>query len=114
MPISSFQVAQVSKILQAYCDARVPLEVRDQVEVRFRFEGLSVVLVEARPAWNRPGAWAESPVAKFRYYVERQEWALYWRDRNQNWHPYELIPASAVFEELLKEVDSDPTRIFWG
>ena len=114
MPISPFQVAQVSKLLQEYCDARVPPEIRAELEARFRFEGNSVILFERRPAFNRPGEFVEPVVAKFRYYVQRQVWVLYWRDRNQRWHRYERIPPSPAFDDLLNEVDADPTGIFWG
>ena len=114
MPISPFQVARVSKLLQEYCDARVPPEIRAELEVKFRFDGNSLILFERRPAFNRPGDFVEPVVAKFRYYVERQEWVLYWRDRNQRWHRYERIPPSPAFDDLLEEVDADPTGIFWG
>ena len=114
MPISPFQIARVSKVLQEYCNARVPPEVRDKVEVKFRFEGNIVFLFEHRPAFQRPGEWMEIPVARFRYFVERQEWALFWCDRNSKWRRYELIPPSPSFDDLLQEVDSDPTCIFWG
>jgi hypothetical protein len=29
-------------------------------------------------------------------------------------HEYDRVPASAGVEELLAEVDRDPTAIFWG
>lgn len=114
MPISPFQIARVSKILQDYCNARVPPEVRDQVQLKFRFEGNSVFLFEHRPPWDNREDWIEIPVAKFRYFVGRQEWVLFWRDRNEKWHRYELIAPSPSFEDPLAEVDSDPTCIFWG
>ncbi len=114
MPISSFQVKRVSKLLTAYCDQRIPAHIRDQLELRFRSDGNNVVLYERRPHWNRPDEWTESGVAKFRYFVGRQEWALYCRDRHERWHRYDLIDASLVFDDLLSEVDDDPTGIFWG
>jgi hypothetical protein len=114
LPISPFERKRVSKLLQEYCDARVPVQIRSELEVRFRFDGNSVVLYERRPAWRRPGEWVEPVVAKFRYFVGRKEWVLYWRDRNQRWRRYDLIKPSPLFEELLSEVDSDPTGIFWG
>jgi hypothetical protein len=41
-------------------------------------------------------------------------WSLYWRDRNLKFHEYDRVPASASVDELLAEVDRDPTAIFWG
>ena len=114
MPISSFERRRVSKLLNGYCDQRVPLQIRNELELRFRFEGNSVVLYERRPAWNRLGEWTESAVAKFRYFVGRQEWVLYWRDRYGRWKQYDLIGPSRVFEDFLSEIDEDPTGIFWS
>ena len=114
MPISEFERKRVSGILTRYCDETVPSHVRDQVQLRFGFDGNSVILHEYRPPWDGRGDWNEIPVAKFRYFVGRQEWALYSRDRNLRWRSYDLIAPSAVFEDLLTEVEADPTGIFWG
>ena len=114
LPISSFQLKRVSKLLTAYCEERTPAHIRDQLELRFRFDGNSVVLYERRPHWRRPGEWTEGGVAKFRYFVGRQKWALYCRDQHQRWHRYDLIDESVLFDDLLSEVDDDPTGIFWG
>ena len=37
-----------------------------------------------------------------------------WRDRNLLFHAYDLVSATARIEELLAELDRDPTAIFWG
>jgi len=39
---------------------------------------------------------------------------LYWRDRNLRFHEYDLLQPTDRFEDLLMEVDLDPTAIFWG
>lgn len=41
-------------------------------------------------------------------------WTLYYADRNSKWHLYYEIEPSADFDDLLREVDEDPTGIFWG
>lgn len=114
--MSEFEQRRVSGIVSRYCDEKVPPEVRDQVQVqvRFRFEGNSVILYEHRPPWDGRGGWIEFVVAKFRYFVGRQEWVLSWRDRNSRWHSYDLIDPSRLFDDLLAEVDADPTGIIWG
>jgi hypothetical protein len=43
-----------------------------------------------------------------------RRWSLYWRDRNLRFHAYDLVSPTASIEELLAEVDRDPTAIFWG
>jgi hypothetical protein len=41
-------------------------------------------------------------------------WLLYWRDRDLRFHEYDRAPATVSVEDLLAEVDLDPTAIFWG
>jgi hypothetical protein len=44
----------------------------------------------------------------------RGVWTLYWRDSDGGWHVYRDIPPTATIDDLLREVDRDPTAIFWG
>ena len=46
--------------------------------------------------------------------MQTRLWTLYWLDRNSKFHIYERIKPSKYIETLLKEVNSDPTGIFWG
>ena len=39
---------------------------------------------------------------------------LYRRDRDLRFHVYKQLPPSAHVDDLLTEVDSDPTCQFWG
>jgi len=41
-------------------------------------------------------------------------WRLYWADRNSRWHEYVEAGPTYELEDLLREVDEDPTGIFWG
>jgi hypothetical protein len=51
---------------------------------------------------------------QFRFNHNSKKWTLYWPDRNSKWHEYEVIESSRKFETLLKEVQEDPTGIFWS
>jgi fructose-1,6-bisphosphatase/sedoheptulose 1,7-bisphosphatase-like protein len=37
----------------------------------------------------------------------------YYADRNGRWHRYDRVAPGAI-DELLGEIDNDPTGIFWG
>ena len=58
--------------------------------------------------------WTRFPIARLRYTKATGLWSLLWRDRNLRFHAYDRVPPSATVEDLLVEVDQDPTAIFWG
>jgi hypothetical protein len=105
---------RVESLLADFCEKRVPAHVRNQIKLTFEFRGDTATLFEDRPVWNDPSRWAHSAVAQFRIDSETLKWTLYCRDRNSKWHLYQGINATAALEELLAEVDRDPTGIFWG
>ena len=41
-------------------------------------------------------------------------WSLYWRDRNLRFHTYDRLRPTGNVDQLLDEIDRDPTGIFWG
>jgi hypothetical protein len=75
-----------------------------------------VTIVECRPLW-RAGPdeeWTRFPIARLRYTKSTGLWSLYWRDQNQRFHEYDRVPATVSIEDLLTEIDRDPTALFWG
>jgi hypothetical protein len=76
----------------------------------------TVTILECRPPW-RPEfgpEWTRHPVARLRYTKTRGEWSLYWCDRNLKFHEYDLASPTPLVDELLVEIERDPTSIFWG
>ena len=77
----------------------------------------SITVIECRPLWD-PDAinadWIRFPVARLRFVAAKKQWSLYWRDRNLAFHRYERVPPTMAIEELLAEIEQDPTGIFWG
>ena len=114
MALSEIETARISKRLEAYCEAKVPLRVRSQVRMGFRISGHDVILFEERPAFRPPHEWREHPVAKFTFVRSRRVWRLFCQHRDLRWHGYHRVPTAGEFEVLLREVDADPTCIFWG
>jgi len=70
-----------------------------------------VVVGSLLPTTDRIGRF---PIARLRYTKTKRQWSLYWRDRNLRFHLYEPAPATSSVEDLLAEVDCDPTGISWG
>jgi hypothetical protein len=70
-----------------------------------------------RPGLRTPSTddrWIREEVAQLRYSPDGQQWQLYCADSNSRWHRYEPAPATTRLEELINEIDRDPTGIFWG
>ena len=113
--MSSLPETDVVRV-QRWCRARVPAQVRDQVRVEADVAERHVTIVECRPPWRTDlGAeWTRFPIARLRYTKSTRLWSLYWRDRNLRFHEYDRVPAAASVEDLLAEIDRDPTAIFWG
>jgi hypothetical protein len=114
MPIPIAEKEHVSRLLARFCVKYSPEHLADKLRVDYRFHGNSAEIVEHRPHLFEPPKWTELVIAKFRYSVKDGTWQLYWSDRNSKWHIYELRGPSRDIGPLLREVERDPTCIFWG
>jgi len=100
--------------IRKYCRAPDAATHRNQLRLEAIVRGNAVTIFDCRPLWhsNLTG-WCKLEVAKLRYSASGQRWSLYWADRNGRWHRYDgLEPGSG--DEMLNEIDRDPTCIFWG
>jgi hypothetical protein len=112
--LSSESRDRIERRLAEYCRMRSPAELGGRARVAFRIDGLQVTLFEVRSMFLREGVWTETEVAQFRYRPSDRTWTLYWMDRHHEWNEYWDVDPTGDFEELLHEVDRDPTGIFWG
>jgi hypothetical protein len=94
----------------------VPEHARHQVRVECQIAPRHLTIVERRAPWREDlGAeWTSVPIARLLYTVAEESWTLHWRDRNLRFHAYDQLAPSTRVENLLRELDRDPTRIFWG
>lgn len=102
--------------IRHYCEQRVPPHALHQVRVEAQVDARAVTIVERRAPWREDYGpeWTTLGIARLRYVAKTGLWTLYWRDRNQRWHRYDLVAPSSDVLTLLDEVDRDRTGIFWG
>lgn len=100
--------------LERYCRKKVPKQEWNRLRVVYRIEGSNVMLIWSRPSCQDPTEWIETVLAMFRYNSRKEKWTLYWADQNNICHRYESFKASKELADLIREVDDDPTGIFWG
>jgi len=110
-PLPELDIARVRR----WCERRVPRR-RDQVRVECDIGSRQLTIVECRPPWGQGigPEWTRLPIARLRYTQATNTWTLYWRDRNLRFHRSDQIGPSPQIEDLLREIDRDPTAIFWG
>jgi hypothetical protein len=99
-----------------FCEQRVPPHALHQVRIEADITDRTVTVMECRAPWREDYGpeWTRRGIARFRFTAKDTHWMLYWSDRNQRWHKYDLVAPSTDVLALLDEVDRDPTCIFWG
>ena len=115
MPIPETEHKRVSNMLSKYCESRIPGHIRHKLRMGYAIDRTWVHLYEERPSFHDKSQWSRMVIAKFKYTIKKNNWTLYWADRNSKWHIYEGIKnPTRHFEGLLEEVNDDPTGIFYG
>lgn len=100
--------------LDKYCAEKIPPCARDQVRLSYRVRGDTVTLFEERISFSDPTKWLAMGIAQFRFNHELNQWTLHHSDRNNRWHFYLNAVPSLDFSKLLRVLDDDPLRMFWG
>jgi hypothetical protein len=110
MALPESEQQKVGTLLGHLCGVR---SVPGQVRLQYDTKGNRVTLTESRPLFIDPSIWNEIKIAQFEYSPEALNWTLYWYDRKNRRQPYPTGRNRDTLEKLLREVDSDPTGIFW-
>jgi hypothetical protein len=94
----------------------VPEHALHQVRLECEAGPRHLTILERRAPWHEDlgPEWTSLPIARLRYTAGDKSWTLYWRDRNLRFHNYDQLAPSQHVEDLLTELDRDPTCIFWG
>ena len=113
--LPELDVARVQRWLTDRND-KIPPDARDKIRIEADIDARSITIVECRPPWRNDigPAWTRFPIVRLRYATAHREWSLYWRDRHLHFHYYDQTVPTQRIDELLAEIDRDPTGIFWG
>jgi hypothetical protein len=114
MPLPELVRKLVDKKIGAYCRDRIPPHAQDEIRLSYAVRGNSVTISESRPVFTDPSQWVAIKIAQVRYDPGGGKWTLYCADRNSKWHEYSGLRSQRVLDKILKEMDRDPTGIFWG
>lgn len=75
------------KQVEAFCEERIPPDLRDQMRLEVGVRGNAITIVERRPPW-RPDygpEWTSMEIAQLRYDPEAGTWSLHYRDSSDRW-----------------------------
>jgi hypothetical protein len=101
------------RLLARYCARICPPTARHAAQLGYVLEPDRITLFEIRLFCGVPGATRRVPFAQLRYRAARNEWQLLYADARMRWRRYRLLAASTSLIELLREIDADPSRLFW-
>ncbi len=105
-----------------FLQSQLPKINKEMIRLSYKFRGNNLTIFEERRSFYDlfdPEEWTPFPVAQIRYDPEERDWTLYQLNRNERWFPYVGSRSSTKIEDLLQEIDEDPTGIFsigvfWG
>ena len=114
MPIPEADREHAEKVLTTFCD-RVPPDIRDKLRYEFELAGNTYTIVEIRPYLTAPTrGYMRLGLARLKYRPTKRAWTLMWSDRNERWHTYKGFEYVDTIDELIAEIQRDPTHIFFG
>jgi hypothetical protein len=89
---------------------------RDRVRVEVDVAPRHLTIQECHAPWSADAGpeWMRTPVARIRYTKSRGTWSLYWQDSNLRFREYDRLEPTPRIDDVLAEIDRDPTFLFWG
>jgi hypothetical protein len=113
---------EVEQKVTDFLKTQLPKINPDMVRLSYKFRGNNLTIFEERRSFCNPfdpDEWTPFPVAQMRYDPKEKNWTLYQLDRNDKWFIYGGRVHNGNIEDLLREIDEDPTEIFsigvfWG
>jgi hypothetical protein len=113
---------EVEQKVKDFFEKQLPKINTDMVRLSYKFRGNNLTIFEERRSFCNPfdpDEWTPFPVAQMRYDPNDKLWTLYCCDRNEKWFMYFDADSTPNMEDLLEEIDEDPTDIFsigvfWG
>ena len=115
MAIDILKTVDIIEIMENYIEkVRPPEAIRNQLDIGYKIEDQSIVLVEIRPIWNNPSEIREYAYAKATFVKSKNVWKIFWMPGNLKWFSFKLVPEVRTLKEFLKIIDEDKMGCFKG
>lgn len=93
---------------------RTDIEIQQKVDIIYRIEKESIIIIETSPAWDNPEEKIEVPIAKASYDKTGNVWKIFYQNSNLKWEKYKQLPEVKSVSEFLAELSADKEGLFWG
>jgi len=115
MALTEFEEALVEVCVGEFIERRRPPEnLRDEVDLTYKIDRQSVIILEKRPTFRDPSRIIEHAVAKTTFTQTSKRWKIYWQRADLKWHRYDPVPEVRTLDEFIAIVDEDEHGCFWG
>lgn len=115
MNIDAIQTVEIIEVMENYIQKkRPPVHIRSQLDIGYRIDGQSIIILEIRPRWDNPYIITEGPIAKATFVKSKAHWKLFWMRADLKWHAYPAEPTVKTVKDFVRIVDEDKYACFWG
>ncbi len=103
------------KTIQNFVEPMRPSEeIRDQLDMGYKYENNIVEFFEIRPRWNDPSIIDHHSFAKAKFIKSRQVWTIYWMNSSLKWKKYEPMPETKTIHKVCEIIKNDEYSVFFG
>ena len=115
MAIDTLQTLDVIEAMENFiARKRPPEQIRPKLDIGYKIEEQSIIVVEIRPQWDKPEVIREHSVAKTTFVKAKNHWKIFWLRADLNWRAYAPKPTVKTIQEFTKLVEEDKHHCFWG
>ena len=115
MPVNETQITSIKNIMDPYIEKiRPPEKIRPELDIAYKIEGQSVLVLEIRPQWNDPTIFNEHSLAKATFVKTKNNWKIFWKKSDGKWHSYSPKMEVKTLIQFIKLIEEDDHHCFWG
>lgn len=93
---------------------RPPMDLREQLDIGYRFQKNTLELFEIRPKWDKPEEKIEVAIAKTKFVKCQGIWKIYWVRASGEWKLYEPMSEVNSIHDFFEIINKDTHGCFFG
>ena len=115
MSIDTLKTLDIIEVMENFREKKRPPEhIRTKLDVDYRIEDQSIIIVEVRPQWDNPSVYRDTPMAKTTFIKAKNHWKVFWMRQDLKWHSYTPKPTVEKLSDFIELVLEDKHHCFWG